>query len=268
MKKANNLLLGSILILFVMLWLPLGQYNFLIDNWMKIGMYAIPFLLMGVSTFAENQSYQQLLKNYRIIGIAMLIAYILHQFEEHWIDLFGNYYAFYDFNNNFILGALGATDDTIRPLTKESIFIINTSLVWLVGVMGIWRSPKHIFPLIAMASITIVNGIVHTLAGLLQMAYNPGILTSIVLFAPIYFLFIRFLLSVSTSFKKQIIAGIFWAVLAHLIMVVGLLMANWYHIFPESVYFILLIIWSLVPLLLFRRDISTEKPSKRSRIGS
>ena len=240
------------MLLFTMLWLPLGQYDFLLDHWMKIGTYAVPFLLIGAFSFTEKSIIKQVLTDYRFISTLMLIAYILHQHEEHWIDLFGNYYAFYGFNNNFILTALGNPESSIRPLTKESIFMINTSLVWLVGAIAIWRSPKHLFPAIAMASIIAVNGVVHILAAIVNWRYNPGLLTSILIFIPLYYLLVRIILSRSFAYKKEIISGLVWAFLAHIIMVAGLLMANWFKLFPEIVYFILLVVWSLVPLILFR----------------
>ncbi|MEM6831525.1 MAG: hypothetical protein AAF551_13525, partial [Bacteroidota bacterium] len=130
--KNSQALVGAILLLFLMLWVPIGQHNFLIDHWMKIGTYAVPFMLFGVFLLEKDNNLRILLDNYRFMGVLMLIAYILHQFEEHWIDLYGNYSAFYDFNNNFILGSLGAPDSQVKPLTKASIFVINTSLVWLV----------------------------------------------------------------------------------------------------------------------------------------
>lgn len=250
--KNDNLLLASIILLFAMLWLPLGQYDFLIDNWMKIGTYALPFLLIGAFSLKPEGSHKELFSNDKFIGIMMLIAYIIHQYEEHWIDLFGNYYAFYQFNNNFILTNLGEPESTTKPLTKEAIFIINTSLVWLVGAMGIWRSPKHIFPLIAMASIIVVNGVVHILASAINLQYNPGLMTSIIIFIPIYIWFVRNLIQRSNAYKKQITGGIIWAFLAHVIMVGGLLMANWFNIISEFIYFIGLIVWSILPLFFFR----------------
>ncbi|MEO1451114.1 MAG: HXXEE domain-containing protein, partial [Bacteroidota bacterium] len=235
-------------------WLPLGQYDFLIDHWMKVGTYAIPFLLMGAFSLSLGGSSKDLLADYRFIGIIMLIAYIIHQYEEHWIDLFGNYYAFYDFNNAFILGNLGAPDNATKPLTREAIFVINTTLVWLVGALAIWRSPRHLFPLIAMASIIVVNGVVHILAGVATFQYNPGILTSGLIFSPLYAWFVRLLMNQSNPYKKQIIAGLAWAFLAHVIMVAGLLMANWFGVIPELAYFVVLGIWSILPVVLFRRQ--------------
>ena len=170
MNTSRNLT-GAIILLFVMLWVPIGQHDFLVDHWMKIGTYAIPFLLIGIFLFEANDRFSSC----RFIGALLLIAYIIHQFEEHWIDIYGNYYSFYEFNNNFILSNLGAPNSTIRPLTKEAIFMINTSLVWLVGVLGILSSPRHLFPLFAMASIIIVNGFVHVLAAIATFRYNPGL---------------------------------------------------------------------------------------------
>jgi len=250
--EQSNFLLGSILLLFVMLWLPLGQQDFLLDHWMKVGTYAIPFLLIGAFSLIQEEIREQIWANGRFVGILMLIAYIVHQFEEHWIDVYGNYYAFYDFNNNFVLSALGEPDSDIRPLTKEAIFVINTSLVWLVGALAIWSSPKRVFPLIAMASIIVVNGVVHILASFANWAYNPGVVTSIIIFVPCYIVFARSLLRSSKSYRKLLLAGLLWAVVAHVVMVLGMLLANWFHVFPEYVYFILLVIISVLPLAFYR----------------
>lgn len=251
--KQSPFLFGSILLLFAMLWLPLGQYEFLLEHWMKIGTYAVPFLLMGAFALAREEQGSNFIANGRFIGILMLVAYIIHQYEEHWIDLFGNEYAFYVFNNDFILGNLGAENSDIKPLTPAAIFVINTSLVWLVGALGILRSPKHVFPLIAMASIIVVNGLVHVLAGIATFQYNPGLLTSIILFVPLYVWFARFLGNQSAAYRRPIIAGIVWAFGAHVVMVGGLLMANWFNLFSEMFYFMLLVGWSLLPLGIYRR---------------
>mgnify|MGYP001792876348 CR=1 FL=1 len=250
--KSSYPIRSSILLLFAMLWLPLGQHEFLLDHWMKIGTYAIPFLLIAAFAFWEAPEPTRPLYHFRFLGLLLLIAYLVHQYEEHWIDLYGNYYAFYTFNNNFILSNLGQPEAATQPLTKAAVFMINTALVWLVGLLAILRSPRHLFPLIAMASIIVVNGLVHLLAGLVNWQYNPGLLTSVVLFVPLYFWFARYLLRSSPSYRKPLWGGILWALLAHVLMVGGLLAANWWELIPEGGYFALLVLWSLLPLALFR----------------
>lgn len=250
--KNEPLLTASIVLLFLMLWLPIGQQDFLIDHWMKIGTYAVPFIGIGMFALGDQRSDLPLSSNFTFLAMVMLIAYIIHQFEEHWVDLLGNYYAFYSFNNNFILENLGQPDASVKPLTKASIFVINTSLVWLVGLLAVLRSPKHLFPLMAMASIVLINGLVHIIAGVAKFQYNPGLLTSVVIFVPLYFWTIKQVRQHSKNYKVLIIGGLIWAFLAHVIMVGGLLAANWFMVIPEYLYWIILVIWSILPLALFR----------------
>ncbi|MEM1337190.1 MAG: HXXEE domain-containing protein [Bacteroidota bacterium] len=182
----NSYLFASIGLLFLLLWMPMGQYDFLVNHWMKIGVYAIPFLGIGIFAFKRNQEKERLNEEPRFLAMLMLLIYIVHQFEEHWIDLYGNTYAFYAFNNNFILDKLGEPDSIILPLTKESVFVINTSLVWLTGLLAIAKSPRHLFPFFAMAGIIVINGLVHSIAAVVTFSYNPGLLSALVIFLPFY----------------------------------------------------------------------------------
>ena len=242
----------NIILLFLMLWLPLGQYDFLINHWMKIGTYSIPFLFVGLFAFREKELSKS--SNYRFLALLMLVAYIIHQFEEHWIDIYGNIYAFYASNNAFILDRLGEPNSSIMPLTKESIFVINTSLVWLIGLLAILRSPKHLFPFFSMAGIIVINGFVHVMGSLITQAYNPGVLTSVLIFIPLYFWLLRKVQKSTENFKLLVIGGLIWAFLAHVIMVAGLLAANWFQIIPEYLYWVILVAWSILPIEIFRNN--------------
>ena len=249
--KNKNLLIASIALLFLMLWLPLGQQDFLTDHWMKIGTYSVPFILIGVFLFLGKNYSLKKQNHFRLIALLMLLAYILHQFEEHWIDLLGNHYAFYTYNNNFIRTLLSETDTSINPLSKSSVFIINTSLVWLLGFLSIWRSPKHLFQLFSMAGIIVVNAFVQIMAALVNFKYNTGLLTSILIFVPCYGLFARYIFKKYPSYKKHIFSGLLWAFLAHVIMIGGMLAANYYNVISELLYFIILIAWSIIPVFIF-----------------
>ena len=233
-----------------MLWAPLGQYDFLIDNWMKIGIYAVPFILF-IFFSSRTEQTEEVLSDTKLISVLLLLAYIIHQFEEHWIDIFGNKYAFYEYFNTLFLTVLGAQDSSVIILSREAIFLINTSLVWLVGVIAIWRSPKHLFPLLAMNGIVLVNAISHILPGIFQKSYNPGLLTAIVIFLPLAIAFYRKVLFTKQYAKSQVIASIVWAILAHVILITGLLSTNWFELIPSEVYFAVLVVWSVIPAFLF-----------------
>ncbi|MEM8602960.1 MAG: HXXEE domain-containing protein [Cyanobacteria bacterium P01_H01_bin.121] len=196
------------------------------------------------------------------MSVLLLVAYIIHQFEEHWIDLLGEQYAFYTDVNALILSVLGAQGTEAMPLTPEAIFFINTALVWLVGAIAIWRSPEHLFPALAMASITLVNGVSHIILGVVQQAYNPGLLTAIILFLPLAIAFYYYILNTNSAVKAQIIVSIIWSVLAHVLMVAGLLAANWFNLIPESSYFIALIVWSIIPAFLFNAPQTVVQPEQ------
>ena len=150
---------------------------------MKIGIYAVPFIIFIFFSCRTEQT-DAIFSDTKLMSVVLLVAYIIHQFEEHWIDISGNQYAFYEYFNTLYLSVLGAQDSRVIILSREAIFVINTSLVWLVGVIAIWRSPKHLFPVLAMNGIVLVNAISHIFLGILKQSYNPGLLTAIVIFLP------------------------------------------------------------------------------------
>ena len=132
----NGLIAATVALLFAMLWAPLGQTEFLVEHWMKVGTFAIPFFLLGALAFAPDGQSPRLAEPRTAAG-ALLLAYIVHQFEEHWVDVTGATYAFYSQTNEMLLERLGAEPGAEFPLTREAIFVINTTLVWLVGALAI-----------------------------------------------------------------------------------------------------------------------------------
>jgi hypothetical protein len=240
---------ASALALFTMLWLPLGQIDFMTWHWMKVGTFAAPFLLLAYFSASPRSPS---LSDPLFMSVVLLIAYIAHQFEEHWVDLLGNEYAFHDYINALIRDALGSTDGSVAPLTPLAIYVINTSLVWLVGVISIVYAKSHRFALLALASITLINGITHIIAGIINLTYNPGLLTSVLFFMPLSVAYFRVLLKREPDSRNGIIAGLVWALLAHVLMVAGMLAANLFGVIAETVYFVLLVLWSVLPLALFR----------------
>ncbi|MEO1593950.1 MAG: HXXEE domain-containing protein [Pseudomonadota bacterium] len=235
--------------LFLALWLPLGQHDFLTAHWMKVGTFAAPFLLLGYSAAVSTRPS---LSDPLLASVLLLIAYIAHQFEEHWIDLLGNEYAFYTYINALVRGTIGTDDLSVAPLTPLGIFVINTTLVWLVGIIAIVRARTHWFPPMAMAAIALVNGITHIVASVITLSYNPGLLTSLLLFLPLPVLFYRRVAQTNPALWRPILVSLLWAVLAHVLMVGGMLAANLFDVIAESLYFAALAIWSALPLALFR----------------
>ncbi len=112
-------------------------------------------------------------------GVALTLVftqlpiYMLHQWEEHDGDRFRSYV------NETLLGGREGLD-------KVGTFWINALGVWgldLVALYLAWGVDLR-YGLIA-AYLTVFNGISHMGMALRGRAYNPGLVTSLVLFLPI-----------------------------------------------------------------------------------
>ncbi|MEO0715112.1 MAG: HXXEE domain-containing protein, partial [Pseudomonadota bacterium] len=227
---------------FALLWVPLGQHDFLVQHWMKVGTFMAPFLVFVAASFSTSGAFI----NARSISLALLVAYILHQFEEHWVDVYGHGFAFKPYLNEFLSGLLGHAQ--VRDLMSDaSVFVINTSLVWLVGALAVWRGGGHIFAALCMAAIVVVNAISHIGAGLISGSYNPGLLTSVLVFLPVGIGAYVLLARSPAATASLISASLIWGLVAHLIIIGGILAMGQMSSLPESVFFAALIVWSVLP---------------------
>lgn len=232
---------GALLILaFSMLWVPLGQHAFLYAHWMKVGTFMLPFVLFAGLSFSNQRSLR---KDPTFLSLLLLAAYIIHQFEEHWIDATGAVYAFQGSVNALLHTVTGAPQEQLGPLTIEAVFVINTSLVWLVGALAIWQGRARPFAVLGMVAIVLVNAVSHIMAGLLFWRYNPGLLTSVMLFLPAAITVYR-MLPVS---RASIAWSILWAIIAHVIMVLGMLASTWWGMISPLTYYAILVVWSAIP---------------------
>ena len=234
--------LGALIAAFALLWVPLGQHDFLVQHWMKVGTFMAPFLVFAAASFSTSGAFI----NARSISLALLVAYILHQFEEHWVDVYGRGFAFKPYLNEFLSGLLGHAQ--VQDLMSDaSVFVINTSLVWLVGALAVWRGGGHIFAALCMAAIVVVNAISHIGAGLISGSYNPGLLTSVLVFLPVGIGAYVLLARSPAATASLISASLIWGLVAHLIMIGGILAMGQMSSLPESVFFAALIGWSVLP---------------------
>ncbi|HKV13635.1 MAG TPA: HXXEE domain-containing protein [Reyranella sp.] len=111
----------------------------------------------------------------------VMLAYLLHQFEEHGVDINGAGYAFREFLCRFF----DFVDPKTCPLPPSVITAVNVPAVWLLGPGAALLGRR--WPLVALSffSIPSVNFIGHVASAVEQGAYNPGTLTAIVLFLPL-----------------------------------------------------------------------------------
>ena len=158
--------------------------------------------------------------------------------------------AFKPYLNAFLSDLLGYTQP--RELMSDmSVFVINISLVWLVGALAVWRGDEHIFAALCMAAIVVVNAISHIGAGLMSGSYNPGLLTAVLVFLPVGIGSYVLLARSETETVGLISASLIWGLAAHLIMIGGILAMSQMSQPPDSVFFAVLIAWSMLPAFIF-----------------
>ncbi|MEO1649399.1 MAG: HXXEE domain-containing protein [Pseudomonadota bacterium] len=237
---------GFLIVAFLMLWLPLGQHQFLYDHWMKVGTFMAPFLLF--LAFAWRTIDTPLDTDTKLLSALMLVFYIIHQFEEHWIDVFGNIYAFQGYLNTTLRSNLGSADPSINLITKADIFVINTSLVWLAACIAIFNAPKNLFPALCIVGIIFINALSHIVSSLRDLHYNPGLVTSVLIFLPFALWFYRAAVKRQVASRKHILLGLGWALIGHVILIAGLIMKNHLGYISPTGYYAALLIWSVVPL--------------------
>jgi Protein of unknown function with HXXEE motif len=141
--------------------------NRIYSNWVYGGLLAGILLLILMPLLTLGWS-----KELKLFYLTLPI-YMLHQYEEWDGDRF----------RIFLNNRLGGGKDL---LSHQAGFVINIFGVW--GVIAIslylafYLSPG--FGLIA-TYLVLVNSFVHILAGLVLRAYNPGLITAIILFMPL-----------------------------------------------------------------------------------
>jgi len=239
----------SLLAFFAMAWLPLGQQSFMVDNWMKIGAFLAPVLIFfGFKTRSDKTSSWT--SDVSLFACLLTASYLVHQVEEHWVDLLGRQYPLYAFLNGLIASFFG--DDKYGILTREGIFYINAGMVWTAGFLAILTSPRQVFPSVAMAGIMLVNGIAHILNAVIAFEYNSGLATGLVLFLPLSILFYRAMYKSGTVRARLLIAGVLWGFVGHLLLFGGLFASHVFGLIPVPIYYVALIAWGVVPSLTFR----------------
>jgi hypothetical protein len=147
-------------------------------------------------------------KAYGLIALLVvlhLVIYMVHQYEEH------AHGKFRDFANQLLAGGQPKIGDL-------PIFWVNIIGVWGIYLLVIYGAIV-VNPALGLISAytTIVNGLLHIIAYVVTRRYNPGLISSLLLFLPIgaYTVFVISQSPDTTSADH--VLGIVIAIIIHLI---------------------------------------------------
>jgi hypothetical protein len=106
---------------------------------------------------------------------ALLIIYMIHQIEEHlWPGGF----------RQFANARVFKSGDDDWPVSEGGVALVNVGYVWLpILLAALFPGPLRWLGL-GWVGLTLINGISHIVTSIRFRGYNPGLVTSIVLFLP------------------------------------------------------------------------------------
>lgn len=140
------------------------------DGWQK----TLPFLAvvgaaLWLALFMNNPSSEQ------AIFTAMLVIYMVHQIEEHlWPGGFRQYANAHVFKTG--------RDDW--PVDEAGVALVNIGWVWLPIALAALFPDALRWVGLGWVGLTLINGLSHIGTTVRFRGYNPGLVTSIVLFLP------------------------------------------------------------------------------------
>ncbi len=162
---------------------PVGDY--LVMTWMIVGLGGAIFLSLLLLSSREQLRLDPLARFHWIL----LLVYLVHQFEEHGVDLRGRVYFFITYART-VIGDFG--DASGFDVTPLAIYRTNTLFVWLPFLVAVWGHRRFLWPGLAAAGLVLGNSILHIGIALWRAEYNPGLGSAIVLFLPVVLLYFRF----------------------------------------------------------------------------
>ena len=184
------------------------MFSRLVANWVYGGSIAGVMLLILLPSFSQNWTLLETLT------FLHLPVYMLHQYEEHDAD-------------RFRLFVNGQMANGLEVLTPLAVFIINILGVWgglsLSFMLCVFVNPG--FALISVW-IVLINGLAHIAQYVALKRYNPGLITSAVLFLPLSLLTLQTAISSNTGTLLFQALGLGSSLLIHAAILV--------HVFREK----------------------------------
>jgi hypothetical protein len=146
---------------------------------------------------------------------AGMLAYLIHQFEEHGIDMQGATYAF----RGEMCRNMGHPDAQTCPIPFSFVNAVNITCVWVFGPVTALLGRRWPGFALAFFAIPFVNTLIHLIPVVTQGAYNAGLLTALVFFVPLSLWAFHVALSRYRLGWRAVIATIVAGIVFHAIMI-------------------------------------------------
>lgn len=144
-----------------------------------------------------------------------MLAYLIHQFEEHGIDARGGTYAF----RGEMCRNMGVADIQACPIPFSFVNAVNITAVWVFGPATALLGRRRPQFALAFFAIPFVNALIHLAPAMTQSAYNAGLLTALTIFMPLSLWVFHVALSRYGLGWRAVVATVAAGIVYHAIMI-------------------------------------------------
>lgn len=233
--------------IFAALWLPLGQQGYLWAAWPEMALGAGCAILLALAVLRPGPGAGR--RSAQAVLLLVLAVYMLHQFEEHGVDLLGQHYVFEAAINAILGPGLGCAPNAQCPFDPQTIYLVNTIAVWWVLASVIAAGAGAPAADLMAVSVMPVNALTHIGAALGQLGYNPGLATAVLLFLPVGIGATVWLARVHDVPTRIVAVSLLYGAALHLLIAAGIAAVVWGWIGPTG-YGLALFAAASVPALL------------------
>jgi hypothetical protein len=233
---------------FVLVWAPLGQRGYLETEWPYLGLAGAAALAFATAATAGRAEG---LTSRSAVLLLVLALYLVHQFEEHGIDLTGQRFAFETVMNAMVGARFGCAGSAPCPFNPQNIFLINTTLVWWALALLLVVGARSLLADLCGVSIMFVNALTHIAAAAATGAYNPGLATSLALFLPgSVFAAWALARTYRTGLSQAVPGALLYGVALHVLLLLATYFTYARSLLPVSAFFVVLVLVATVPAVL------------------
>ncbi|MEP9378859.1 HXXEE domain-containing protein [Aquabacter sp. CN5-332] len=149
--------------------------------WIALGAAGILLILLAVGDALQTDRRVPRFQDMTWLTWLGVAAYLLHQFEEHGVDLLGHPYAF----RGSMCAALSFRDAVSCPVPLSFITAMNVGSVWGAGLISVLMAPRR--PLIGLSffALPLVDLVAQVGGAITDQRYAAGLLTALLLFLPL-----------------------------------------------------------------------------------
>ena len=175
------------------------------NNWSYAGLTAAVFLVALIPLLWGSWF------PFSLLALVQLIAYMGHQVEEYFHDNFRT------FVNTKVAGGREALD-------RQTVLFVNIVGIWGVDLVVLYLT-RWVRPGLCLVAVylTLVNAVVHLLMAAVNRAYNPGLISAMLLLLPAGAWGVWLTLRSGQISRSDHLLGIGIAVLIHLLLVLHIL---------------------------------------------